>query len=114
MQDKSLNQADPEHTDRESDGDCRCKSSPREEKTVRQLQSRMNRIIGQLNGIKKMLDETRYCGDILIQVAAAESALQAFGYMILQDHMETCVTEEIIKGNPNIVDETVTLIKKLK
>ena len=53
-------------------------------------------------------------GDILTQVAAVESALQAFGYVILQEHMKTCVVEEIKKGNTAIVDEAVELVKKLK
>lgn len=61
-----------------------------------------------------MLDDNRYCGDILTQIAAVESALQSFGYIILQDHMETCVVEEIKNGNLQIVDEAVDLIKKLK
>ena len=64
--------------------------------------------------IGKMLDENRYCGDILTQVAAVESALQSFGYVILKEHMETCVVEEIRKGNSDIVDEAVELMKKLK
>lgn len=51
------------------------------------------------NHISRMLEENRYCGDILTQVAAVESALQAFGYAILKEHMETCVVEEIRKGN---------------
>lgn len=71
-------------------------------------------MIGQLNGIGKMLDENRYCGDILTQVAAVESALQAFGYLVLKEHMETCVVEEIKKDHLEIVDEAVELIKKLK
>ena len=90
------------------------KNTPRSESSNRQLQNRLNRMIGQLNGIKKMLDDNRYCGDILTQIAAVESALQSFGYIILQDHMETCVVEEIKNGNLQIVDEAVDLIKKLK
>ena len=93
---------------------CRYKHTPREAASVRALHSRLNRIIGQLNGIKSMLDENRYCGDVLIQVSAAESALRTFGYMILRDHMESCITEEIKKGNTDIIDETMTLIKGLK
>lgn len=62
----------------------------------------------------RMLEENRYCGDILTQVAAVESALQAFGYAILKEHMETCVVEEIRKGNTAIVEEAVDLVKKLK
>ena len=90
------------------------KHTPRDEETQKALQNRLTRIMGQLNGIKNMVDENRYCGDILIQVAAVQSALQSVGYMILQNHMETCVVEEIQQGNLQIVDEAVDLIKKLK
>lgn len=71
-------------------------------------------MIGQLGGISKMLEENRYCGDVLTQVAAVESALQSFGYLVLKEHMETCVVEHIQAGNTQIVDEAVELIKKLK
>lgn len=98
----------------DNENQCRCKNTPRDEETLKSLKNRLNRIIGQLNGIKNMLDENRYCGDILIQTAAAESALQSFGYLIFKEHMETCVVEEIRKGNDFIVDEAVELIKKLK
>ena len=100
----------------ECNGKCsgKCKATPRQEKELRQLKNRLNRITGQLNGISRMLDENRYCGDILTQVAAVESALQSFGYLILREHMETCVVEEIGKGNYGIVDEAVELMKKLK
>ena len=81
---------------------------------MKQLQNRLNRITGQINGIKTMLDDNRYCGDVLIQVAAVESALQSFGYIVLQNHLETCVAEEVKKGNTQILDEAVELIKKLK
>lgn len=90
------------------------KSTPREENKLRQLKNRLSRMVGQLNGIGRMLDENRYCGDILTQVAAVESALQAFGYLVLQEHLETCVVEEIQKGNTEVVEEAVELIKKLK
>lgn len=93
---------------------CHVKDTPRRETEVKQLKNRLNRIIGQLNGIGKMLDENRYCGDILTQIAAVESALQSFGYVILQDHMKTCVVEQIKSGNEGIVEEAVDLIKKLK
>lgn len=93
---------------------CHQKATPRTEQELKQLKNRLSRMAGQLNGIGKMLDENRYCGDILTQVAAVESALQAFGYVILQEHMKTCVVEEIKKGNTAIVDEAVELVKKLK
>ena len=92
----------------------RQKAAPRGERELKQLKNRLNRMAGQLNGIGKMLDENRYCGDILTQVAAVESALQSFGYLILQEHMETCVVEEIGKGNVAVIAEAVELVKKLK
>ena len=93
---------------------CHHKSTPRSGQELRLLKNRLSRMAGQLSGIGKMLDDNRYCGDILTQIAAVESALQSFGYLILQDHMETCVVEEIRRGNTGIVDEAVELVKKLK
>lgn len=91
---------------------CHKKATPREEQELKLLKNRLSRMAGQLNGIGKMLDENRYCGDILIQVAAVESALQSFAYLILQDHMETCVVDEIQKGNTAVVGEVMELVKK--
>ena len=87
---------------------------PRSEEELRQLKNRLNRMVGQLNGIGRMLDENRYCGDILIQISAVEKALQNFGYNVLLSHMENCVTEEVRKGNPEIMAQTLELVKKLK
>ena len=104
-------------TEEQSREECGCrhyKSVPRDVAGQKQLQNRINRIIGQLNGIRNMIGENRHCGDILIQIGAVESALQSFGYLILQEHMETCVVEEVRKGNLAVVDEAVELMKKLK
>ena len=91
---------------------CHKKATPRDEQELKQLKNRLSRMAGQLNGIGKMLDENRYCGDILIQVAAVESALQSFAYLILQGHMETCVVDEIQKGNTAVVGEVMELVRK--
>ena len=93
---------------------CHNKATPREETQLRQMQNRLKRMTGQLNGIANMLEDNRYCGDILIQVSAVQSALQAFAYLLLQNHMETCVVEEIQKGNMQVIREAVELIKQLK
>jgi len=93
---------------------CQHKHTPRDAQKLKTLQNRLNRMIGQLSGIGNMLDDNRYCGDILTQIAAVESALQSFGYIILQDHLETCVVEEIQSGNTDILTEAIDLIKKLK
>ena len=93
---------------------CHHKKTPRSEAELRNLKNRLNRISGQLAGIGRMLDDNRYCGDILTQVAAVESALQSFGYIILKEHMETCVVEEVQNGNTQIVEEAFELMRKLK
>lgn len=93
---------------------CRYKNTPRDARDRKQLQNRINRIVGQLNGIKNMIDDNRYCGDILIQIGAVESALQSLGYTIVQEHMQTCVAEEVRKGNDEILLEAIELMRKLK
>ena len=93
---------------------CRKKDSPRSDEMRRSLQNRLSRMAGQLGGISAMIDDNRYCGDILIQLSAVMSALRSFGYIILQDHMETCVAEKIRGNDESIIDETVELIKKLR
>ena len=92
----------------------RHKHTPRDAASLQQLKNRLSRMTGQLNGIARMLDENRYCGDILIQVAAVEKALQAFGYIVLQEHMETCMVEDIQSGNRQTVQEVLELVKRLK
>ena len=93
---------------------CHQRHTPRSDAELKLLKNRISRMVGQLNGIGRMLDENRYCGDILIQISAVERALQNFGYQVLQSHMEACVAEEIREGNTEIIGETVELMKKLK
>lgn len=97
-----------------SDFCCQYKHTPRGDKELKLLKNRISRIIGQLNGIGKMLDDNRYCGDILTQIAAAESALKSVGYIILEEHMKTCVVEQVQNGNNKVMEEAMELIKKLK
>ncbi|MGN1275810.1 MAG: metal-sensing transcriptional repressor [Floccifex sp.] len=91
---------------------CDCyKEKPR--KDIQNLKNRIHRIQGQLNGVEKMIDENRYCGDVLIQISAIEKALQSLGYIVLQEHLETCVADEVIAGNRDM-NEVMDLIKRLK
>lgn len=76
------------------------------------VQKRLNRAIGQLNGVKAMIDDNRYCGDVLIQLAAAESAVHKVSEIVLRDHLETCVVEQVQDGNVEIMDEVMDLISK--
>ncbi len=93
---------------------CRHKHTPRSEEFQADLTKRLNRAIVQLNGVKSMIEENRYCGDVLTQLAAAESAIRRISEMLLQDHMQTCVIEEIRNGNDEVVDEVMTLMRRFR
>lgn len=91
---------------------CHHKETPRSAQFQADLQRRLNRAIGQLNGVKGMLDDNRYCGDVLVQLAAAESAVRSISSKLLQNHLETCVVEQIQRGNVEVVDEVMQLMRK--
>lgn len=90
----------------------RYKATPRSEDLQQNINKRINRIIGQLNGVKQMIDDNRYCGDVLIQLAAAQSALKSVSSLVLDNHVRTCVVEKIQAGDTEVVDELTKLIKK--
>lgn len=99
------------------DGSAACccgrhKETPRSAELQSDVQKRLNRIIGQLNGVKSMIDDNRYCGDVLTQLAAVESAVKSVSRIVLQNHLETCVVEQIQRGNVEVVDEVMQLFKK--
>lgn len=94
--------------------DIKVKLKPRDEDSKKSYKTRINRVVGQLNGINKMFDENRYCGDILTQLSAAKRAVEELSYLVLQDHIKTCVADELKEGKTEIVDETVALIRNLK
>ena len=91
---------------------CRHKSTPRDEEFLSNLQKRLNRAIGQLGGVKAMLDDNRYCGDVLLQLAAAEKAIHRVSELVLENHLHTCVVEQVREGNEDVVDEAMDLIRK--
>ena len=94
---------------------CHCgaqKHTPRSEQLKADVMRRLNRAIGQLNGIKTMVEEDRYCGDVLTQLAAVESAVKAVSREVMQDHLETCVVERVQAGDTEVVDEVMGLFKK--
>lgn len=92
---------------------CCAKQKKRDEGEYKTLMNRLNRIEGQVRGIKKMLDNDAYCTDILIQVSAINAALNAFNKELLSNHIHTCVAENIKKGNDEIIDELVATLQKL-
>ena len=89
------------------------KKKHREEEEFRKLMNRLNRVEGQVRGVKKMLEEEQYCVDILTQVSAIQAALNAFNKELLSSHIHSCVVEEIQQGNTDVVDELCESIRKL-
>lgn len=98
--------------DQASDCPCRHKSTPRSMELQADMQKRLNRVIGQLNGVKAMIGDNRYCGDVLTQLAAAESAVRRVSEMVLAEHMRTCVVEEVRAGNDEVIDEVMALMRR--
>ena len=82
-------------------------------KRYKSLVNRLNRIEGQIRGIKGMLEKDAYCPDILVQVAAANAALNAFNKELLANHIRTCVADDIRAGNDETIDELVGVLQKL-
>ncbi len=89
------------------------KTKERSEKEYKDLIHRLNRVEGQIRGIKNMVEQDAYCTEILIQVAAASAALNSFTKVLLANHIKTCVAEDIRQGKDETIDELVSLIQKL-
>ncbi|HPR94344.1 MAG TPA: metal-sensitive transcriptional regulator [Syntrophomonadaceae bacterium] len=83
------------------------------DKTVHELVSRLNRVEGQIRGIKGMVERHVYCDDILNQIASAQSALHGVAKLLLENHMKSCVMEQIQAGDEEVIDEVVKTIFKL-
>ena len=96
-----------------SNDDCCLKYKHREGKEYQDLIHRLNRIEGQVRGIRAMVEEERYCVDIITQVSAVTSALNAFNKVLLSEHIKTCVADNIRNGNEEVVDELCETLKKL-
>ena len=96
--------------------ECCChtnKTKERTEKGYKDLINRLNRIEGQVRGIKKMVENGTYCTDILIQVSAVNAALNSFNKVLLGNHIRTCVAEDIRQGKEETIEELVTTLQKL-
>lgn len=94
---------------------CECchKTKERSEEEYTSLIHRLNRIEGQIRGIKGMVEKNAYCTDILVQVAAATAALNAFNRELLGNHIRTCVADNIRGGNDEVIDELMQTLQKL-
>lgn len=98
---------------REGGDGCRHKTKTRSEAEYKRLVHRLNRMEGQIRGIRKMVEQSAYCPDILVQSAAVMAAMQAFNRELLDSHIRSCVAADLCAGKDDTVAELVGLLKKL-
>lgn len=94
---------------------CNCcgKITERSEEERKKLINRLNRIEGQIRGIRKMVENDAYCADILIQSAAVNAAVNAFNKLLIANHIKGCVARDIRNGKDEVIDELVDTLQKL-
>ena len=92
---------------------CSGKTKARTEEEYRSLIHRLSRIEGQVRGIRAMVEKGAYCTDILIQSAAATAALNAFNRELLENHIRTCVADDIRAGKDEVIDELMDALQRL-
>ncbi len=92
----------------------RYKLHPRDLDAKKKLINRMKRMIGQLNGIMKMIEDDRYCDDVLIQLSAVDKSIKSLANSILEEHMHSCVIESLKNGNEEVIDEIIDLFKRFQ
>ena len=89
------------------------RKSHHSDKTKSNLIARLNRIEGQIRGVKGMIEKDTYCDDVLNQIAAVQSALNGVGKLLLEGHMKSCVVERIQAGEHEVIDELLITVNKL-
>ena len=94
---------------------CHCSQRKKERspEEYKKLIHRLNRIEGQIRGIKGMVENDAYCPDILIQSAAVNAAINAFNKELLANHIRTCVADDLRNGKDEVIDELVVTLQKL-
>jgi len=106
-----------DHSHPESDASCATKGFERKSHHSDQMKanllSRLNRIEGQIRGIKGLIEKDTYCDDVLNQIAAAQSALNSVGRLLLEGHMRSCIVERIQAGEHEVIDELLVTVNKL-
>jgi DNA-binding FrmR family transcriptional regulator len=90
-----------------------CRTKNRSADEIKDMINRLNRIEGQIRGIRKMVEEDAYCVDILTQVSAAKCSLNSFSKVLLGNHIRTCVADDIRSGSDEKTEELVELLQRL-
>lgn len=96
-----------------SDNCCHNRKKERSEEEYKKLLNRLNRIEGQIRGVKGMLEKNAYCVDIITQVSAITAALNSFNRILLSEHIRTCVKDDIQSGKDDSAEELAELVGKL-
>lgn len=92
---------------------CSHNKKVRTEEELKSLTNRLNRIEGQVRGVRSMLENDAYCIDILTQVSAINSALNSFNRILISNHIKSCVAEHVREGDDQVLDELVNTLQKL-
>ena len=92
---------------------CCCRTTARTEEEKKKLIHRLNRIEGQIRGIRGMLERDAYCPDILTQCAAVNAAVNAFNRDLIASHIRGCVVRDMHEGREEVIDELVATLQKL-
>ncbi|ULT58765.1 metal-sensitive transcriptional regulator [Neobacillus drentensis] len=114
-----MNNYDPDNLNQFNEHGVSCDSltserkSHHSDKTKQNLVSRLNRIEGQIRGIKGLIEKDTYCDDVITQLAATQAALNSVAKVLLEGHMKSCVVERIQEGDYEVVDELLTTIQRL-
>ena len=99
--------------DKEKCCHCSQRKKERSPEEYKKLIHRLNRIEGQIRGIRGMVENDAYCPDILVQSAAVNAAVNAFNKELLASHIRTCVAQDIREGKDKVIDELVVTLQKL-
>lgn len=92
---------------------CHKKPDPEAAKLQKPMLSRLNRIEGQIRGIKKMIEEDAYCDDVIHQIAASRAALREVQNILLENHLRHCVQTQLVQGEDSVIDELVHTVRKM-
>ncbi|ETJ99086.1 metal-sensitive transcriptional repressor [Eubacterium nodatum ATCC 33099] len=99
--------------DKNNNCPCSSRKKNRDDKEYKDLITRLNRIEGQIRGLKRMIEENAYCPDILVQSAAANAAINSFNRVLMANHLRSCVISDLKNGNEETIDELVKTMQKL-
>ncbi|MER2153947.1 MAG: metal-sensitive transcriptional regulator [Solibacillus sp.] len=90
-----------------------CRKSHHPESIKKDLTTRLNRVEGQIRGIKGMIEKDVYCDDIITQLSATQSALNSVAKILLEGHLKGCVVDRLNEGDTEVLDELVVTIQKM-